>query len=313
MSLNSKINTNEDIILIIEKNMSINKVLAELNNKNILTPNVFYRYVIKIYVNITDAKLYIGVHKFNNNLTNWELINQLFSVNNLLTIKVTFPEGITINRFASILQNRLDIDSISFINYCNDASILKQFGIEASNLEGYLRPATYTFNIGIGISDILNLLIKEQIKELNKYTEAINNSKYNKYEILILASIIEAETPVITERKIVSGVYHNRLDKKMLLQADPTLQYIFKERKKRILYSDLTIDNPYNTYKYAGLPPGPINNPSASSIEAAIYPENHNYYYFVATGDGTNKHNFATSHQEHLKYKEIYKRNISKK
>ncbi len=311
-ALNSKINTNEDIILVIEKNMSVNQILNELNNKNVLTPNIFYKYVIKIYANLTNAKLYVGVHKFNHNLTNWELIRQLFSLDNLLTTKITFPEGITIYRFASILQSKISIDSIAFINYCNDATILQRFGIEANNLEGYLRPATYTFNVGIDIMDILDLLIKEQIKELNKYTEDIQKSKYTRHQILTLASIIEAETPVIAERKRVSGVYHNRLNKQMLLQADPTLQYIFKERKKRILYSDLTIDNPYNTYKYVGLPPGPINSPSASSIAAAVFPEKHNYYYFVATGDGTNKHNFATSHSEHLKYKEIYKRNVSK-
>ena len=313
MSLNTKINSDEDIVLIIEKNMSINQVLNELNKQQILTPNIFYKFVIKVYVKLTDAKLYAGVHKFNHNLSNAQLIVQLLSPDNLQSARVTFPEGITINRFASILQNRMNIDSVEFVNYCNDADVCKRFGIEQNSLEGYLKPVTYSFSLDANVPNIVEILVKEQLKEIKKYENDIKKTKYSKHQILTLASIIEAETPVIAERKRVSGVYHNRLDKKMLLQADPTVQYALKERKKRLLYSDLAVDNPYNTYKYLGLPPGPINNPSTSSIEAAVFPEKHNYLYFVAIGDGTNKHNFSTNYAQHLQYRNVYKKNIEKR
>ena len=313
VSLNTKINSDKDVVLVIEKNMTIYQVLNKLNNQQILTPNIFYKFVIKIYIKITDAKLYAGVHKFNHNLTNAQLIQQLLSLDNLQTIKITFPEGIGIKKFASILQNKMNIDSANFISYCNNVDVCKHLGVEQNSLEGYLKPVTYNFSLDADIMDILKLLVSEQIKELNKFEDDINKTKYNKHQILILASIIEAETPVIAERKRVSGVYHNRLNKNMLLQADPTLQYIFPERKKRILYSDLTIDSPYNTYKYVGLPFGPINNPSSTSIEAAIFPEKHNYYYFVAVGDGSNKHNFSTNYTEHQQYKQLYKKNLKQK
>lgn len=312
ISLNSKINSNKDIVLTIEKNKTINQVLSELNQKQILVPNFFYKIVIKIYVNLTDAKLYAGVHKFSHNLTNANLILQLLSSDNLQTTRVTFPEGITIYRFASILQKKMNIDSVTFINYCTNSDICKSLGVEQKSLEGYLKPVTYTFSVDANIMDILKLLVTEQIKEIDKYKNDIAKTKYSKHQILTLASIIEAETPVIAERKRISSVYHNRLKKNMLLQADPTLQYILKERKKQLLISDLYTDNLYNTYKYLGLPPGPINNPSPSSIEAAIFPENSDYYYFVAVGDGSNTHNFSTNYNQHLKYKNIYKKNIKK-
>jgi UPF0755 protein len=311
--LNSKIDSAEDIILVIEKNMTINQVLDKLNKQHILTPNFFYKIVIKVYVKFTDTKLYAGVHKFSNNLTNAQLICQLLSSDNLQNVKVTFPEGITIYRFASILQNKMNIDSAEFVYNCNDTNVCRLLGIEQNSLEGYLKPVTYTFYVDANIIDILKLLVKEQMKEINKYENDIAKTKYNKYQILTLASIIEAETPVIAERKRISGVYHNRLKKNMLLQADPTLQYIMKERKRRLFNYDLAIDSPYNTYKYIGLPPTPINNPSPSSIEAAVFPEKNNYYYFVAAGDGSNTHNFSTNYAQHQQYKSMYKKNIKKR
>jgi len=140
----------------------------------------------------------------------------------------------------------------------------------------------------------------------------LSNHPLNIHQILTLASIIEAETPVISERKRVSGVFHNRLKKKMPLAADPTIQYALGTHKKRLLYSDLEVDSPYNTYKNAGLPPGPINSPSYSSIEAALTPEVHNYLFFVAKGDGSNTHNFAKNYDEHQNNRKIFNKNRTK-
>jgi UPF0755 protein len=208
--------------------------------------------------------------------------------------------------FASILQNKLNIDSAEFVRLCNDTNICNKFKIDYFSLEGYLKPATYNFSVDMNVLNIINILVGEQMKELNKYENEYKKNNFNKHQILTLASIIEAETPVINERKKVSGVYHNRLNKKIPLCADPTIQYILEKHKSRLLYSDLEINSPYNTYKNVGLPPAPINSPSPSSIEAAIYPEEHKYYYFVAKGDGTNTHNFANTHEEHLKNKTLF-------
>ncbi len=123
-------------------------------------------------------------------------------------------------------------------------------------------------------------------------------------EILTLASIIEGEIQVDSERVIVSSVYHNRLERGWLLQADPTIQYILPGEPRRLTYRDLDLDSPYNTYKYPGLPPTPINNPGKKSIFAALYPEETNYLYFVATGNGG--HRFSRTSSEHAYWKKQF-------
>jgi len=129
---------------------------------------------------------------------------------------------------------------------------------------------------------------------------------YSTHEILTLASIIKGETNGVDEMKRISGVYHNRLKRGMKLQADPTVQYLLPDGWRRLLYEDLEIDSPYNTYKYAGLPPGPINNPGKNAILAALYPENNKYFYFVADGKGG--HKFGKTHREHIRNVREYRR-----
>lgn len=134
----------------------------------------------------------------------------------------------------------------------------------------------------------------------------------SRHQVVTLASIVEAETPVLEERPRVAGVYINRLEKGMLLQADPTVQYALN-KFSRLTYSDLNYDSPYNTYRYAGLPPSPINSPSKSSIDAVLNYEKHNFIYFVAKGDGSGLHNFARTYEEHLKNVSLYRKNIGRR
>jgi len=143
----------------------------------------------------------------------------------------------------------------------------------------------------------------------------LNRLNFTPHQILTLASIIEGEAIFDDERATISSVYHNRLLHRIKLQADPTIQYILQDSPRRLLLKDLEIDNPYNTYKYFGLPPGPINNPGRKSIMAAIYPRQTDYLYFVARGDG--RHTFTRSAAEHAQEKakfdkirrEVYQRN----
>ena len=127
------------------------------------------------------------------------------------------------------------------------------------------------------------------------------------YDTVVLASIIQGESKYKNDMDTISSVYHNRLNKDMLLQADPTIQYILPVKKKRVMYKDTKIVNPYNTYINKGLPPGPINNPGINAIVAAGMPPNTNYLYFVANGEGT--HIFNNTYNDHLKSK----RNVSRK
>ena len=310
--LNSKITeSNKDVIVKIDYGSSLSEIITTLNKEDLVKPHWFFLKVTQIYAYFTQKPVLAGYHKFSPNISNGELIYSLFSGNNLYMKRVTFPEGITIKRFASILHNNLNIDSAEFYQKCYNKDIIKKYNINANSLEGYLMPATFNFFLDISVEKIIDILVKEQLKILNKYNDDIKKIKLTQLEVLTLASIIEAETPLINERPRISGVYHNRLKKKMLLQADPTVQYIVGY-KQRLLFSDLRIDSPYNTYKYPGLPPGPINSPSKSSIEAAIHPEKNDFLFFVATGDGTNSHKFASNYQGHRKNVSDFRKRLKK-
>ena len=148
--------------------------------------------------------------------------------------------------------------------------------------------------------DVIEIMVKQFLFNYNEYIE--NNSiTLNQNEVVILASIIQGEAMYSDEMKTISSVYHNRLNKNMLLQADPTIQYILPETKKRILVKHTKIKNPYNTYLYKGLPPGPINNPGLSALIAAAYPIKTDFLYFVADNKG--RHIFNKTFKAHLKSK----------
>jgi UPF0755 protein len=217
-------------------------------------------------------------------------------------IKVTLLEGWSIKDIATRLQEELDINEEVFIKLTDDTTFINQFGIEKNNLEGYLLPDTYYFYWGMSEKSIIEILVNNCLALFDSTALVeMYKLKMNQHEILTLASIIEGEAILDEERSRIASVYYNRLKRKIKLQADPTIQYILQGPPRHILYKDLEIDSPYNTYKYYGLPPGPINNPGKSSILAAIYPEKTNFLYFVATGDGG--HAFSRTAAEHARAK----------
>jgi len=213
-------------------------------------------------------------------------------------VKVTIYEGYTISQIADLLESALDINSKHFIDLCHDHNFVQTMGISAPSLEGFLYPDTYILLTAYTEEDIIQILTN-QFKTV--YEKNISNqfttSQYSMLELTTLASIIQGEAIFSDELPLISSVYHNRLKKKMLLQADPTIQYVIPHRKKRLYQKDLEIDSPYNTYKYYGLPPGPINNPGIAALIAAIQPDKTNYLYFVADGKG--RHIFSHSNDEH--------------
>jgi len=220
------------------------------------------------------------------------------------TITVSIPEGLNLMEIASIFQHKMKIDSVTFVSLCLNQRFIDSLDMNTSSLEGYLYPNTYEFYHNSTPQVVIKRLTKEFNKMWVRYCS--NVDKKNQHSILTLASIVEAETPVISERKTVAGVYQNRINKGMKLEADPTVQYALQS-KKRLYYNDLEIDNPYNTYRFKGLPPGPINSPSISSIIAAISPENHTYLFFVARGDNTNLHYFSSTYSQHLESVALYR------
>ena len=215
-------------------------------------------------------------------------------------VRITLIEGWSIDKFADELKNKLEIDSYKFLRLCRDYNFTHSFGIDAPSLEGFLFPDTYSLLKTYTEEDIIRVLVNQFMHNINALKNK-SSVKLNMREIATMASIIQGEAMYDDEMKQISSVYHNRLKKDMLLQADPTIQYILPKKKKKILVKDTKINNPYNTYLYKGLPPGPINNPGLNAIIAAAYPIDTNYLYFVADNKG--RHIFNKTFKGHLKSK----------
>ncbi|MCA9742216.1 endolytic transglycosylase MltG [candidate division KSB1 bacterium] len=221
--------------------------------------------------------------------------------------KITVPEGLTARQVASLLASEVDLDSAKFMQSINDSTIAQQLGVPAKRLEGYLFPETYNLPYGMTEKEIITVMVQQfNSQRPNSFNQKAKQIGLSAQQVITLASIIEGEAMIDSERTVISAVYHNRLRKGMRLQADPTIQYIIPDGPRRLLNADLTIDSPYNTYKYAGLPPGPINNPGKKSIEAALSPANVPYLYMVARGDGS--HVFSRTLAEHNRAHQAFNR-----
>ncbi len=230
------------------------------------------------------------------------------------TVDILIPEGFEVSMIADTLHEELGIDKEKFIKLANTHKFEQKFiqfvpeydansGVKC-RLEGYLFPATYTFNRDVTELDILNTMLDRFDAEItDEYYNVLENSKLDFAETITLASIIEREGADHEEFPTISGVFMNRVDADMLFQSCATVQYIIEERKPVLLNEDIAIDNPYNTYKYAGLPPSPIACPGAVAIKAAFYPETHDYYYFVVSGKNDGKHTFSRTLDEHERAK----------
>lgn len=226
----------------------------------------------------------------------------------LRSIKVN--DGQTLKWLGGKVRRDLRVDSAAFVNKANDQGFIKSLGLNVPNLEGYLFSTTYKIYERTPPEEVLTIM-HNALKDF--FTDSLlSRAKeigFDLHKTLTLASIIKGETNRVDEMPTISGVYHNRLNIGMRLQADPTIQFLLPDGWRRLTYKDLQIESPYNTYKYSGLPPGPINNPGANAIIAALYPEKNNYLYFVADGNGG--HRFASTYSEHLKNVSLYRKWLS--
>ncbi len=248
-----------------------------------------------------------GIFSLRNAESNYSIIRQLIQgVPNV--VSVTIIEGLTIPDIATEFASTLGLDQDKFIALCHDSAFIKTLDLPVSaNLEGFLYPETYRFFEGQDENEVIVRLIDEYKKdfgELMKESQA--KVGLSELEVITMASIIEGEVIYDEERLIVSAVYHNRLKKRMRLQADPTIQYIIDGPPRRLLTRDLELKSPYNTYRNYGLPIGPINNPGRQSILAAMNPAEVDYLYFVAKGDGY--HTFSRTQKEHNRAKRQFQR-----
>ena len=298
-SLNNK--SIERTTFVIEKGMSLNSLTNVLYEEGIIGNKSFFKYSVALRG--LAGNIPTGTFAIEGNISNAKLIHTIFD-EGPIRIKITLPEGLRSEKVLEKIENILETQNRRLLT---DSIFIEQFGIKATSLEGYLFPDTYYFFQGMMIEEVLTIMINQFWNNFNQtLIDRSNELELTIHEVVTLASIIEGEALFDSERRTISSVYHNRLRKNIKLQADPTIQYLFPDGPKTLSTKHLTISSPYNTYIHYGLPPGPINNPGIKSIEAALYPEDTDYLYFVAKGDGY--HVFSTNQSDHLKAKREYKK-----
>ncbi|MCH1546579.1 MAG: endolytic transglycosylase MltG [Candidatus Marinimicrobia bacterium] len=291
----------------ISKGMSLNSVINLLHENNlIVNKNVLKA---KILIRGLASKVPTGTFLIEGKVSDAILIDSIFN-KGPIKLKLTIPEGTSAKKIFESINLLLKTDH-RFDNLFTEKNILNKYNISGSSLEGYLYPNTYFFFNDTSPADIVDTLVSQFWIEFDqKLLNRANELGLSVHEVVTLASIIEGEAMLDSERSTISSVYHNRLKINMKLQADPTIQYIIEGPPKTLSTRDLRIKSPYNTYQNYGLPPGPINNPGIQSIKAALYPLETDYLFFVAQGDGS--HKFTTNERDHEAAKRVYKINKRK-
>ncbi|MCM8816321.1 MAG: endolytic transglycosylase MltG [Candidatus Omnitrophica bacterium] len=277
----------------IPKNVNAQQVANLLFEKKIIKNTKAFLKILNR--KSADRKIKSGIYEFSGKPYIYDVIDKIVQ-GKVAYIKVVFYEGITCHEIAKILEQEGIASSDEFIEFAR-----KQ------NLEGFLFPDTYQFPYGISKEAVARRMIERFWEIFNQIQP--KNSELSQEEIkkiVTIASIVEKEAEINSERPIIAGVFYNRLKKKMPLQSCATIKYVIGN-KKNLTMSDLKIDSPYNTYRYKGLPPGPICNPGKESLKAALYPTKTPYLFFVSKGDGT--HYFSTTYLEHLNAKSFYTAN----
>ncbi|MCF8715772.1 endolytic transglycosylase MltG [Joostella atrarenae] len=271
------------------------------------------------FTRIAERKGYVnnikpGKYAIKKGMNNNEIINSLRSRN--LPVDISFNNQETLGKLAGRIAMQIEADSVSLLNSFNDQAFLKEANFNEDTALAMYIPNSYELFWNTSGEGFRDRMLKEYKRFWNetrmKRAEAIGLTPL---EVITLASIVHKETAMVDERPRVAGVYMNRLNKGMLLQADPTVIYAVKKHAgdfdkviKRVLYKDLELDSPYNTYKYVGLPPGPIAMPDISAIDAVLNYEKNDYFYFVANVKDFGYHKFAKTLSQHNRNKQEYVR-----
>ncbi len=292
--------------LVIERGTPLITVANRLQNMEVVTN----ARALVAYLKLTggDKKIQAGRFHFNKGEGALSASGKLMKAEPI-DLVVTIHEGLTVEQIASRLAEQINIDSAAFVDLCYDSSFVRSTGIEQNSLEGYLFPDTYRFPE----NSTPELIIRRMVNRFLQVWQSVDGdsaiiARYSKHQILTIASIVEMEATLISERGLIAGVFHNRLRRGYPLGADPTVRYIFRKFDGPLYVSELNVDNPYNTRRFAGIPPGPICSPGRGAIKAAAAPEKTNKLFFVAKWDGTGAHDFSETYREHNRKKLKYRR-----
>ena len=298
--------------VLIPTGSDFNQVLNILSENNFIRDTTSFKWLAK-KMNYS-AHVHAGRFLIKRGMSNYDLVKML-RANANVPLKIVLNIQNTVEGVAGYVGHELEIDSTEIMEKLYDQNFLKSNQLTHDNVMTFFIPNTYEFYWNTSLTDF----IKKMGREYHKFWNEAREKKAKKLnlsvtEVTILASIVEGETKNVKEMPRVAGVYLNRLRMDMKLEADPTVTWLIKTRKVyRVYKADTEIESPYNTYKYKGLPPGPIGFPEIHTIDAVLNAEEHHYLYFCAKPDNSGTHNFARTLDQHLAYARQFHRYLNKK
>ncbi len=299
----------ETVLVTIPEGASTKDVAEVLEENGLIDSVTMFRIHSKL--NGYDGTFHFGTYELAQGMTEEQIVAILQSGQQYLeSVRITIPEGYTLEQIAARVEENGLVTAEEMLAEAESGEFDYGFlpaekGERKYRLEGYLFPATYEFSTKVTAHEILaQMLDRFALSYAN--IETGNQSGLSADEVVILASLIESEIQVPQERAVAAGVMINRLEQGMLLQIDSCVQYALGTRNEVVTYDDLEVDSPYNTYKYQGLPVGPICNPGDEALAAAMAPEDNDYLYYVVEAKGSSNHVFCTTYDEFLAAKAAY-------
>ena len=279
----------------IKPGQGLKTVSNTLKHEKIITSSLLFRLLARI--SQVDKKIQAGEFLLTGAMSPKELL-EIMTSGKVKLYKLTVPEGYNIKEIAAVVEKKGFCDQNSFVALAYDKKIINDLKINAVSLEGYLFPETYFFPKNTPCKEIINeMVLRFKTVFTKEWEQRAKDLKYSIHDIVILASIIEKETGDASERPLISSVFHNRLNKGIRLESDPTVIYGIQDYNGNIKRKHLKEKTPYNTYQINGLPFGPITNPGAMSLKAALFPSDSEYLFFVSKKNTT--HKFSKTIQEH--------------
>ena len=287
---------------------STKSIAKQLADERIIRSSLLFEVVA--YFEGASRYLQAGTYELSAAMSPREIIHQL-KAGKVVHRHFVVPEGLTMAQIAQLFEDEGFGTAESFNRAARDLQWQKRYGIEVNSLEGYLFPNTYKLVDGIAAAKVIKMMLDEFNRNWTRErTEEAESINFSPQEIITLASIIEKEAKIDSERPLISAVFHNRLKRGWKLEADPTVLYALGNPPRALTTRDLKFDSSYNTYVNRGLPPAPICNPGLASIMAALRPAESSHLYFVAIGDG--KHYFSNTLAEHNRVVRRIRRNANR-
>jgi UPF0755 protein len=283
---------------------SLGQVARDLESRGLIRNAVAFKLLAR-YRKL-DGALQVGEYELSAALAPGEILTRI-AEGRVIAYEVVIPEGLTASRIALRLEVAGLSNAAEFLAFALDPASAGSLGVEGATLEGYLFPETYRLPRGLGVREIAEVLVGQFFEVWREIEPQALRQKLSMLEVVTLASIVEKETAAPHERPLIAAVFRNRLKRGMRLETDPTVIYGISDFDGNLRRRDLeNAENPYNTYQIAGLPPGPIANPGADALRAAVNPAESDYLFFVSRNDGT--HAFSKTFSEHARAVNQYQR-----